>query len=1521
MDAPRSSKAYLTLALILIVAAGLRLYGLNWDQGQHAHPDERWIAMVAPTIVWPQRATDVLDPRRSTLNPLWTPDGRGGGEVRNFAYGHLPLYLQSLAGHALAALGRAMAGWGPGYRDLAYELTSYGQYEGITLVGRMLSVLSDLGVICLVYLMGRRIYGQVVGLLGAALVACAVMHVQLSHFSAFDVVTNLFIVLSLYGSLCVVQSRRQSVWSTIGAGAAAGLAVACKVNAAPLVGVLVFAQLLQAARTAQCHERTVGQLLRRSWPGIVTSLVAAMLAFLVTSPFAILDLRLYLRQIIEQGAMVRGQADWPFTRQYWNTVPFVYPIVQQVRWGLGWPLGIAAFAGFGWVIVRQFRHARAEELVLLGWAIPYFGLTGSFMVKFMRYMLPLLPVFILMGAAMLWEIRGSARRRLVEAGLHEPRSSVALALRCVQHLVPGVVLIATALYALAFMRVYSQTHPWIQASRWIYANLPDGTAIAREHWDDDLPLSLSGQANPGARGYDMSADLKLPMYEPDTPAKYQQVRSILRQADYVILATNRLYRTIPRMPERYPISTRFYSLLFEEKLGYVRDRDFTAYPGLGNWWLADDDADESFTVYDHPKPIVFRKVRDLDDQEWDRLFADALLKQAVWQPTKKVDLLGWTRRRPASESEAKRTLLLDRPVGDLPVVSDFGWNQWASGSTWGAVLIWWLLVLALGWLAWPLTFVIFRGLRDRGYMLSRLVALLVIGYLVWVPSSMHWLKNGLPLTYAAIAVLGVVSALVLWRHREEMVAFMDSHRMVLLLGEAVFGLAFLLFVGIRLLNPDLWQPWNGGEKLMDIAYLNSCLRSAYLPPYDPYYADGYLNYYYYGQFLLSIIARLTGIEATVAFNLAVPLLFALTVSAAFAIGYTLAGTWSRSGGNRSARFGIGHGLLTVLCVTVLGNLASMTQVVKRLGEVGKSTFASQLPGLQALVHAGSGVWQILFYGAQFPGFNYWDPSRVVGSTINEFPYWSFLFADLHPHMINIPFTLLVIALALSWMRRKPAQRWAGLPGQGRTPTTELALVLQSARGAWLRWDWGEVLTWGFWLLALGTLAAINTWDWPAYAGLCGLVLLFTWIRAWGKQGIVPALVAAAGLAGGSLLLYAPFFRYYTALYVGLGWSLGRGYTKLGEFLAVWGFLLFASATLLLVLLVRQRSRWALLRMLRLMIRYLARLPRLDELYALLVRKTRIGYRLSVVALIALILAVAYLAWRGYWVLALMVPLLGLAAVLLAQPRMPDGRRFVLALIFTSFLLLVGVEFFYLRDHLDGDQTGWWRMNTLFKFYLQVWVMLGVAVGATLPELWGAVQRWARGWRWAWQAAFGVLLASAACFVVLGTPARVVDRFPGERPPIGTLDGMAFMTVGTYSWPEAENRIPLWGDYEAIRWLRENVRGTPVLAEAPIGYYREFGVRVASFTGLPTLVGMHQSEQRYDWQVGPRSGTARELYVTADVQRTMAIIGELRIRYVYVGPLEKIEYPGAAAKFEQLARSNLLSVAYRNDLVTIYRVGQ
>jgi uncharacterized membrane protein len=444
------------------------------------------------------------------------------------------------------------------------------------------------------------------------------------------------------------------------------------------------------------------------------------------------------------------------------------------------------------------------------------------------------------------------------------------------------------------------------------------------------------------------------------------------------------------------------------------------------------------------------------------------------------------------------------------------------------------------------------------------------------------------------------------------------------------------------------------------------------------------------------------------------------------------------------------------------------------------------------------------------------------------------------------------------------------------------------------------------------------------------------------------LFGALALAGTSLLLYAPFMQSYTPIFVGLGWSLGRTHTALGEFLTVWGFFLFVSVTLLLLLAVRR------FRFLRLIARYLSRLHRVEQVYSAVARARgphpyrgrhglRAGRPLRILGVLILFSVLVWWVWKGYWVLALMVPLWTLAAALMLRAarwpsvgavRMrigirtsaPGERRFVLALIFTAFLILVGIEFFYLKDHLDGDQQGWWRMNTLFKFYLQAWVMLGIAVGVSLPDIWSTVERWCAGPRrigiwWAWSAVLVLLFVVVALYPVLGTPARVMDRFPGARPPIGSLDGMQFMTVGVYHWPDENHPIPLWGDYRAIRWLQKNVKGTPVVAEAPIGYYREFGVRVSSFTGLPTLVGMHESEQRWGWQVGPRSGQARTLYRTLHLEETMDLIRELDVEYVYLGPLERVEYPEAAAKFERLQAMGKLSIAYRNDLVTIYSVSQ
>ncbi len=385
------------LFLILGVALALRLYDVNWDEGQHTHPDERWITIVATEIRWPKDLATALNPHATTWNPLYDyarSQATGEYQMRRFAYGHLPLYLLTVVAwalHNLAPLADKLGAPGEVVRWLAMANT----YDGFPLVGRPLSALFDTGTVFLVYWIGRRVYDHRVALLAAALSALTVTQIQLAHFYAFDPVATFFIMMALLGAVGMAQegSSRWAVW----AGAGAGLAVSSKFSAMPILAALGVGAWIPAWRIWRRYGGTSPRLaayVSRSLTLMFTAFLVAFLAFAVTSPFAILDWDAYRTAVIEeQGAMVRGEADFPYTRQYRGTTPYLYHIEQLVRWGMGWPLGVVAFLGFAWTLWRAARgRIRPEEGVILAWVVPYFGITGAFMVKFMRYMLPVVPL-------------------------------------------------------------------------------------------------------------------------------------------------------------------------------------------------------------------------------------------------------------------------------------------------------------------------------------------------------------------------------------------------------------------------------------------------------------------------------------------------------------------------------------------------------------------------------------------------------------------------------------------------------------------------------------------------------------------------------------------------------------------------------------------------------------------------------------------------------------------------------------------------------------------------------------------------------------------------------------------------------------------------------------------------------------------------------------------------------------------------------------------------------------------------
>ncbi|GIK55563.1 MAG: hypothetical protein BroJett015_12260 [Chloroflexota bacterium] len=664
------------ISIILLTAVALRLTGIDWDAYQHYHPDERYITWVATTIEFPANWRDALNPTQSSLNPFyWPPDAASEGivvlqdEHRDFAYGHLPLYLGVAATRLVERIGPALTGFLPAEwlltRDLLNGVGAI-EFRHLTAVSRALTALFDTATVLLVYLLGKRLYTAPVGLLAAAFLAVNVMHIQLAHFFISDPYLTFFVTAALLSMVSGIRRQVSGHASRLThhdppitdcrlrlylllAAISVGLAIGSKFTAVLLLLPLVLTIYVTGG----------GRWVR--W--LVTAVFVVGITFFVTNPFAVLDLTCkvvtpaaalgpipvptldwrscYLQDIVTQGAMVRGSSDVTFTRQYSGTWPYLYFIEMQLRWGMGLLLGLAAFAGLAWEIWRVSNWVienrpspnyaitqlpNYANLILLSWIIPFFLLTGSFYVKFMRYLQPITPFLMIYAAALLLSIRW----------------------RWVRWGAVTAVLLITTLYALSFVTMYRQPHPWLAGSAWVYENIPPGALILSEQWDDALPSTMLLDGAPRFRSEYRNEELTwlTGADEADNAAKLERNLARLAAGDYVTIMSNRVYGVAPRLKERYPLSGQYHQLLFDGSLGYdpvyVTMRmpnllgirlyaDRFGWPGLtpptevntlltAHSTLNLGRADESFIVYDQPLLIIFQNMGHLSAEEMRALF-------------------------------------------------------------------------------------------------------------------------------------------------------------------------------------------------------------------------------------------------------------------------------------------------------------------------------------------------------------------------------------------------------------------------------------------------------------------------------------------------------------------------------------------------------------------------------------------------------------------------------------------------------------------------------------------------------------------------------------------------------------------------------------------------------------------------------------------------------------------------------------------------------------------------------------
>lgn len=853
-------------------------------------------------------------------------------------------------------------------------------------------------------------------------------------------------------------------------------------------------------------------------------------------------------------------------------------------------------------------------------------------------------------------------------------------------------------------------------------------------------------------------------------------------------------------------------------------------------------------------------------------------------------------------------------------------------------IAWYVLITLIGWVSFPLIFRLIPALADRGYSLSRILGLLVWGYMFWLMASLGIIKNDIGGLLLGLIILIGLSAWTLKNGSiQELRHWLVKNRSFVLSVEALFLFTFAVWTIVRAANPDI----SGTEKPMELAFINSIIRSPVFPPHDPWLSGYAISYYYFGYVMTAMIAKLTATQGSVAFNLGLSQTFALASIAAYGILYSLLSALRERSEHKSPSEKNQNLLLSFLgpvFILLVSNLEGFLEVLHARGILWFRNGAGQL-------YSNFWVWLDMKELSQPPSMPlswipsrylwWWRASRVIQDydlagawreVIDEFPFFSFLLGDLHPHVLAMPFALLAVGLCLNVFLggAKGKTRWLGM---------NLAINPRT-----------------FWSAAIiiGGLAFLNTWDFPMYVILFSIVYV-TWRLLSERQEkrleveiseesleipfdfkqdtsvlrlIKEFLIMALSLTVSGVLLYLPFYVGFSSQAGGILPNLV--YSSRGVHLWVmFGSLLLPIFAYLLFVRFRFHerfnfSRGFLLASGLILILWLlsfgfgvgiASIPLLGNIFvssiggdssSILIAES-LSRRITGLGWVTLLLLLTFTFGYLIGVIRPRVHPTGKSSDTVDQEisnepdqitvNKPSAHDFALILILMGGLLVLFVEFFYLRDQFGS------RMNTIFKFYYQTWIFWGLSAAFGTAVLLKGL----RGvWRIVFQIGFAILLIAALSYPFFS----LWNKTSGFNPPNGyTLDGTAYLDR---SAPE---------EMAGIRWVESSPDGVVVEAVGP--QYSEFA-RVATNSGQPNVLGWAGHESQ--WRGGPKEiGTREEdieaIYTTNNWEQTELLLDMYNVRFVFIGNLERRTYRVNESKFERF----LGEPVFQAGQVSVYEI--
>ncbi|MCY4018562.1 MAG: DUF2298 domain-containing protein [Chloroflexi bacterium] len=898
---------------------------------------------------------------------------------------------------------------------------------------------------------------------------------------------------------------------------------------------------------------------------------------------------------------------------------------------------------------------------------------------------------------------------------------------------------------------------------------------------------------------------------------------------------------------------------------------------------------------------------------------------------------------------------------------------------------WWLAIALAGAAAFPLCLRLLGGLPDRGYTLSRAIGMLALSFVYWLLTSFGLLENSagsIALTWVVILFL----SLTVYAQKGDwggIRAWWQENRALVLATELLFLVLFLVWAVYRAhQNAILYT-----EKPMELAFLSALQRSASFPPDDPWMAGYAISYYYMGYLISAMLSIFSNIGSTVGFNLTAASQFALTGVCAFGVAYNLvrsrafetATQFRNIGASRAKAMAVG--LLAMLFMTLVGNFQPVLiefpfqsgyaseAYLNFWGTQDRANFAeggyARDPQAPLLSDPASWSYWWWFRASRVLTDYNLDNSPGPIQPIDEFPAFSFLLADNHPHVLALPFALMTIGLMINivLLRRQP-----------RLP---------------------EAILYG---IVVGGLAFLNTWDGPIYlfALVAAEALRRLMLNDRGRltaADTVVLLLFGLLLAGIALLAYFPFFIGFRSQAGGLLPNLVNP-TSFRRFFIMFGPILLILPGFLLVETWRghrfRRLNWQFGRATGAVV--------FIGLLLLLIISSVIGAVSSSVMPAVGQLVAASGGWgqviplligrRIEYGMTTLVLLLGIVLVLArlfpksrvrqhvkesATPNITYSRATACALLLIGMGLCLTLipEFVFLKDNFGS------RINTIFKFYYQAWTVWSVATAYAIYSVLddGAVSRPIKALRFIYALLVLLALTAGLVYSVLGirhrswiesgrgssqhqyTPPEnwstpVIQVTLGETVYPGTVlftDGSLFDATestiirsrheGIALIDEMSIRIvkPLSldgrdgfinrDDLNVINCLSEVIgRDDAVVAEAVLRAYSEHYGRVGALTGIPIVLGWENHERQWRGSTyydiaGSRRQDMETLYTAEDISQITHIIDRYQIGYILFGMTEMSQYGGAGEEkfrdhFPVACESNhsrIYAVPRRGDL--------